>query len=353
MLCRASSLFHLSTFGAALVAALTLGVTAPAQVTTAQVPLGGAGGYSTDDGCLRTIDPPQLSDGTVGTGTMTFRYDQATHKLTVTVDNTSPVTAGVDNPLITQVYFNIPAGTINPGGIVLDSQVGQGPALPSYGVILNPSRVGCLGDFVVELCNNVNDPTDIKGGIANPAADSHGAPVNSWVDSPVIFDFTLTGPGANNLNANAIANSFARNSAAGVQVTAAAHFQAGAAGGSAKISGGGGCRASIYTQGDAVIGGGVHICVGSAANCHGCLFGSFNGTPFMFGNVLVTVGLPFQFVLTLPIFQQGSNDYCFRGKIPDDPNLIGVPFYMAVGQFDMSLNLEFSPQFVLTFQPKP
>lgn len=348
-----SFLHHLPSFGAALLASFAFGAGARAQVTTAQVPLGGPGGYSTADGCQQTNDPPLLDDGTVGTGMLTFRYDQATHQLTVTVDNTSPVTAGVDNPLITQIYFNIPANTIDAvGGIVLDNQSGQGPAEPTYGVILNPSRVGCLGDFVIELCNNVNDPTDIRGGIANPAADSHGAPPNSWVNSPAVFEFTLTGPGANNLNANAIANCFAQNSGAGVQVTAAAHFQAGAQGGSAKISGGGGCRASIYAEGDVVIGSGVTICVGSAGGCHGCLFGSFNGTPFLFGNVLVTIGMPFEFVLTLPLFQT-SNSHCFRARIPDDPNLVGVPFYMAVGQFDGQLNLEFSPQFVLSFQPKP
>lgn len=337
----------------AISVALSMASGVAAQVTTAQVPLGGAGGYSTADSCLRTVDPPQLDDGTVGSGLLTFRYDQATHQLRLTVDNTSPVTPGVDNPLITQIWFNLPADAIDiPSGVVLDNQTGQGPAVPAFGVVTNPNRVGCLGDFTIELCNNVNDPSDIRGGIANPAANAHGAPPNSWVDGPVVFEFTLSGPGADWLNANAIANGFSTNAAPGVSVTAAAHFQAGAAGGSAKIgTGGSGCRTSIYTQGDPKIGGGVHICVGSDGVCHGCLFGSFNGTPFQFGNVTVTVGLPFEFVLSLPLFNEPGN-YCFRGRIPDDPGLVGMPFYMAVGSFDLALNLQFSPQFVMVFQPK-
>jgi hypothetical protein len=323
-------------------------VPAAAQVTTAQVALGGNGGWSTDDGCQRTKDPPELSDGTIATGMLTFRYDQSTHQLRVTVDNTSPVTTGVPNPLMTAFYFNIPANTMT--SITLDAQAGQGPALPQFGMRLNPSPVGCLGSFTIEMLNSpVLD--DIKGAIANPAADTHSAPPNSWVNSPVHFDFTITGPGANLLNANAIANSFAQNSGTGVQATAAAHFQAGQAGGSAKIAGGGGCRTSIYTEGDVHIGQGVTICVGGAAGCHGCLFGSFNGTPFMFNNVLVPIGLPFAFVAALPPFNQGRNAHCFRAIIPNDPNLINVPFYMTVGTFDANLNLEFSPQFVFVFQP--
>jgi hypothetical protein len=321
---------------------------AAAQVTTVQVPIGGANGYSTDDGCQRTTNPPELSDGTIGTGTMTFRYDQGTHQLRVTVDNTSPVTPGVANPLITVFYFNLPEIAVT--GITLDSQSGQGPAVPQFGMSLNPSTVGCLGDFTVKMTNSTL-LDDLKGAIANPNADTYAAPANSWVKSPVHFDFTLTGPGTNTLDANAIANSFARNAGSGVYVTAAAHFQGGRNGGSAKIAGGGGCRTSIYTQDDVHIASGVHICVGGAGGCHGCLFGSFNGTPFMFNNVLVPIGLPFEFVAALPIFTQGNNSYCFRARIPDNQALIGVPFYMTVGTFDQFLNLAFSPQFRFVFLP--
>ncbi|HKB15090.1 MAG TPA: hypothetical protein VKF62_03445, partial [Planctomycetota bacterium] len=106
-----------------IAAILLAGLLAPmarAGVTSIVKTIGEPGGAS----CCESGSRPTLCDGvTPATADVAFTYDDATHTLTLLVENTSPVTSGVPNPLLTALYFNVPAGAVT--GLSLVSQTGS------------------------------------------------------------------------------------------------------------------------------------------------------------------------------------------------------------------------------------
>ncbi len=197
--------------GGALV--LVLPLTVHAQ-TTSKVIIGGQGS------CASTgfNNPGLLDDGaTPGEAVYTFTLDTLNSELTLVVDNTSPVTSGDPNPVITDVYFNLPSAIT---GISLTSQSGSGGAAPSYSLATNKKADG-FGFFSVELSNGGG----VSGGISNPSADTLGVPAGSNVVSPVTFTMELTG-NLSGLTAASIVGTFST-SAPNKPAVAVAKFQAG------------------------------------------------------------------------------------------------------------------------------
>ncbi|HKB15912.1 MAG TPA: hypothetical protein VKF62_07590, partial [Planctomycetota bacterium] len=98
--------------GAFVFIAGLLAGTAAATVTNATVSIGGLGGFTS----CGAQNPPVICDGvTPATADLDFVYDDGVSPptLSVTVTNTSPVTPGVGNPLITNIYFNVPVGAVS------------------------------------------------------------------------------------------------------------------------------------------------------------------------------------------------------------------------------------------------
>ena len=116
--------------GALLFATLFATPTGSPSVTTATVDIGGPGALGSEGG-----DPPVLSNGVIATGTVTYVYDSRKGLLEVTIDNTTPQLSGETNPVITEVYFNLPALAVTkaklidqapPGGSGGDDDDGYG-----------------------------------------------------------------------------------------------------------------------------------------------------------------------------------------------------------------------------------
>jgi hypothetical protein len=169
-------------------AALLLGSSAAAfQVTNASLNIGGPNSCSSEG----FNDPGKLADGvTVATAKFDFTLDAGTNTLTLVVTNTSPVTVGVLNPLITQIYFNAP---VQVTGMTLTNQTAA-VGTPAFSLTFdanlmanpNPNGADGFGAFSAALDN----PNGVNGAIANAAADTvAGSPVTG----PATFTFSLTG----------------------------------------------------------------------------------------------------------------------------------------------------------------
>jgi hypothetical protein len=311
----------------------------PAQATSVDV--GVRGSY----GCQGSEDPPRLSNGTPASATLDFVYDQSTQRLTLRVTNTSPVTVGVANPLITRIAFNLPPGAVTSAQLL--SQAGSSGAALAFSASVdgdlfegpNPNKLACLGDFSVLLDNGGG----IQGGIANANADTFGGPPGSQVIGPATFVFRLTGPGVGSVTSGAIANTLSQN-APYRQATAGVKFQAGGRGaaGSGFISSRSLCAPSLFAIGEPRIGTRIQICANAGRGCHGCVLVSANPGPIRIGNVLLPIGLPILHTIILPPFA-GTRPNCETLSIPDDPNLRGVRIYFLLIVGDpISGNGEFS-----------
>jgi hypothetical protein len=183
--------------------------------------VGGAGSYSSEG----TFDPGLLSDDdTVASARLVFTLDKANARLTLDVENTSPVLTGVPNPLLTRVYFNAPAAIT---GMSLTAQnASQGaPAFvlafdPDRTSAPNPNGAGPMGAFSVALVN----PGGVGGAIANPDADTVVAPY--VVVGPAQFQLALSGD-LTGVEESDFISLLSSTSPGGIPSIAAAKFQSG------------------------------------------------------------------------------------------------------------------------------
>lgn len=168
-----------------------IGSLGQAQKSSAAVLIGGANSCSSEG----FNDPGLLNDGlTAASGILTLDLDVGASTLTATVTNTSPVLVGVNNPLITDVYFNTPSAVT---GMSLTGQTSSAGVNPSFtlsfdadlGTGPNPNGADGFGAYSVELADTGN----IGGTLANPDADTYVMPAANLAVSPCTFSFDLTG----------------------------------------------------------------------------------------------------------------------------------------------------------------
>lgn len=302
-------------------------------------------------GCQNSDNPPTLSDGTHATADVGYTYDRTTQRLTLTVANTSPVTAGVQNPLITEIFFNIPDLAVN--GATLVSQTAAGGATPNFGLTLDlnttanpkPNNVGCFGSFGAKLAKSGGG---IQGGIANPTADNQAGPASTTVIGPVVFVIEFTGSGVQNLTADAFSRVLSYKSN-GEASNAAVKFQGGASGGSGFIGNAFDCSAAGWVMGEPVVGGTLTIVMEGTPGCYGCFVVSADPGPAIFDGIVMPVGFPW---LAL-----NSQAFLFPGQrfeqsfvIPNDPAFVNLTLYGAVGLADSATQSIFSitQQIVIT-----
>jgi len=222
-----------------LLATPLLGSLAAAQVTTDSIVIGGPGSQSSE----LFDDPGLLGDGlTEASAVYVFTLDVGAATLELEVTNTSPVVPGVQNPLLTDVYFNLPAAIT---GVTLTSQSAIAGVPPVYAFTFDADRTDGVGNlradgfgaFSVEL----SDTGNIEGTIANPDADTYTVPAAQLSISPVTFSFSLTGT-LTGLTASDILTEFSHIPPGSRPSIAVAKFQAGGvAGASAYINEGDPC----------------------------------------------------------------------------------------------------------------
>jgi len=230
----------------ALLAASLSGATTAAQITTDSIVLGGPGSQSS----AGFDDPGLLDDGlTEAAAIYVFTLDIGASTLAVEVTNTSPVLVGVPNPLLTDVFFNVPAAVT---GMTLTTQSAIAGVPPVYALTFDADRTDGLGTlqadgfgaFNVELADTGN----IQGTIANPDADTYTVDGSLLAISPVTFTLSLTGTLAG-LTATDFIEELSHIPPGSRPSYAVAKFQAGGdAGASAFINEGDPCPAPAFTE---------------------------------------------------------------------------------------------------------
>ena len=307
--------------------------TARAGVTSILKTIGERGGAS----CCGTGNPPTLCDGvTPASASVQFTYDDATHTLTLLVENTSPVALDVPNPLLTSLHFNVPYGAVT--GLAIVSQSGTAGATPDWSLVFDPdntvpphpAKLDCLGAFNAKLFHG-----GTSNAIANASATTIAARPGSWVVGPVTFVLDVTtAPGAV-LDASDFANAFSHNPPGDVQVNVGAFFKKGGPNKKkGRISCGAQCEPSAFVHGTPNVGGTVQFVLSGAPGCCGCLGLSVGPGPSVFPNVPGSA--PAVVPLSLPIFVQvpttalAENTVASMPRaIPNIPALAGATFHFA------------------------
>ncbi|MBK8095764.1 MAG: hypothetical protein IPK26_01570 [Planctomycetes bacterium] len=296
-----------------------------------QVTIGGPG----TKGLQGASDPPTLSDGSNATATLTYRYAPATGRLEVDVANTTPQVVGETNPVITQVYFNVPQGAVTGIGFVAQSTTGS--VQPEFTAAIdadylnspNGNHVGGFGLFHVALTTNN------RRGIANPAATNWGVPTANLVMGTATFAFDVTGPGAAQLTDADFAAAPSWIPPGSTVVTAACKFQAGGTNdGSGFIGTRKGCVPGLWLDGAPCIGNTVHLVAANEPGCHNCLTASLDPTPFPLPPLGITLPASPPYVVIHS--QDAASPLTFVPLfIPNIPGLVGQPVVI--------LNLSFGP----------
>lgn len=268
--------------------------TASAALSQTTVPIGGPGTKGLQQG-----NPPELSDASLATGEITYAWD-GVDQLTVTVANTTAQVAGEENPVITDVYFNVPNGTVS--AMTLVSQVDAQSNPTNFGFsfdddVLNspsPNLVGAWGSFNVCL----QQPSGPVAGIINPSATSWIVPAGPRrIEGPVVFTFQVT---AQNPGLLSDADFAAAMSGSNDPVTAALKFQAGGVGGigSGFIGTRRGCVPGLVLRGDPCVDPAgpntIEFVMSNAPGCHNCLVLAYNDTPFNIGGVVFPASPPYE-----------------------------------------------------------
>ncbi len=331
--------------------------TAAATVTNANVSIGGLGGFTS----CGAQNPPVICDGvTPATADVQFSYDDGVNPptLSLTVTNTSPVTPGVGNPIITNIYFNVPLGAVT--GLTLVS----GPAgwTLNYDANLavnpNPNGADGMGAYNAQLTNGGGT----ANAIGNPLADTYCIPVANVVLSPVKFDFTVTlaGGGAT-VTAESFATAFSVIPPGQKKANVTMHFQAGGPNcDSGFITNAPTCRPGSFATGTTPPDGaglGDVICfnMSGSEGCEGCLTMSLTGNgPLVlpqppFPDLIVPLTPPI-FVVLSWAYPNNNVSNCLQ--VPNDPNLLGLVAYFSAVLVDEQTGQFFaSAGFSLTVVP--
>lgn len=309
-----------------------LAASAHAGVTTASKTIGGPGGLSS----CGTSNPPTLCDGvTQATATFDFAYDDVTKVLILTVTNTSPVTAGVPNPLLAEIYFNVPAFAALDLTLLGQTTEGGG-ADPGFAVGFDPDLNDGQNDntapgfcaFNTKLAQLVETP----GGIANALADTIAAPAGSWVYGPVTFTFQVGGPPATGVGAKSYSSSFSHIPPGNFNVNVVGKFKSGGvseSSGSMSVSPG--CEPGNWMVGTPCLGCPVQFVMCGGTGCFGCLAISTSPGPTVIptpsGPLSIPIGMPAApiLIVTLP----STSCVSATVTVPNDPAVIGATFYVA------------------------
>ncbi|MBK8975451.1 MAG: hypothetical protein IPM29_05965 [Planctomycetes bacterium] len=273
-------------------------------------------------------NPGLLTGDVAASATVEFTYDRALARLTMIVTNTSPIVAGEENPQITDLMFNAPR-TVT--GMALESQSAAGPTQPAMNFSFDSgARAGCFGSFRSHLATT----NGIRGAIANASAPLLGGP--EPVPGPVTFVFSVTGDGVGALVAESFAHAFGTGSNL-APASVGMKFQAAGLNGeqSGFLANGGDCLISFYTVGEPRIGSTIEFCQAGPRGCHDCLWFSLTPGPVTVAGIELPIGLPLLFGFDFGQF--GANqEFCQSISIPNDPMLIGLTLYFAVGTFPVS-----------------
>lgn len=165
---------------ASLLALATLGGGAVSQDA---LTIGGPGSCSSEG----SEDPGLLSDDeTPASAEVIFTLDGGAALLTLEVTNTSPVSSGVKNPLLTRLYFNAPAAVT---GMTLVGQSAEAGVTPEYELDFGAQGAGLFGSF--DAC--LHDTGNIQGTIANENADLWTVGADKLALGTVTFTLELEG----------------------------------------------------------------------------------------------------------------------------------------------------------------
>ncbi len=333
-----------SSLGAALLASSML------SAQDSVIVIGGANSCGSNG----SSNPGTLDDGiTEASARFVFHLDTQASQLTLTVENTSKVLPLIPNPVLTDVFFNVPPAIT---GMSVASQMGSGGATLAFALSFdgdlttspNPNGANGFGAYSVQLSTPGGG---VQGGIANPAASIWLAPPGSLVIGPATFVFDLTGD-LSGLTAFSFNSLFSVIPPGNKPAVGAAKFQAGGLlGASGFISPGdfcpieaesadigGGCGASTLSSTPPFMGQNATVSLTNApALVCGTVLGSPSGAaPTLFRGCLIMLDLN-QAMRVQTFVTDANGEFSFEVPIPsfaESPQCCGQSFVIQGALLD-------------------
>jgi hypothetical protein len=273
--------------------------------------------------------PAALDNGAAAAAVVQFDYSQAEARLDVTVTNTSPIQPDVPSPLITHVYFNVPAGTVSTATLLTQTAAGETqPAFvfgfdPDAGNGDDPNQAACLGTFNFRLA-----AADVSEGIANDLAEVFCFdPKQPLLRGPVTFRFHLEGPDVHNLTSDVFAASTSRNTSKPVNV--AVGFGGANCTGTGTLGNGDVCRTAVFVRGAPQLGQTVQLSVIGGERCRAFLGLSDSAGPAGLKKFDLPIGLPVLFTFDFGYLPLVTPEAGLPVFIPFAPELVGFTVYMT------------------------
>jgi len=155
------------------------------NVTVSKIQVGGEGSLSSNETCggfPSCDDPGRLDNGTIAEARMTFSFDRAAARLTLTLDNLTGTTA-----TLTGIYFNTPAGVTGlslVGGSLSTCPPGSCAPLSTWAVVYDPAALSAagFGRFDAHVGNG-----------ANPGQAGGGNPIEILAGETLMLQIAVTG----------------------------------------------------------------------------------------------------------------------------------------------------------------
>ncbi len=330
-----------------LVTSLLAGSALSAQDSV--IVIGGANSFGSNG----SSNPGTLDDGiTEASARFVFHLDTLASQLTLTVENTSEVLAGIPNPVLTDIFFNVPTAIT---GMSIASQAGSGGATLAFELNFdedlssdpNPNGANGFGAYNVKLCT---PGSGVQGAIANPDADTWGTPPGSLVIGPATFVLDLTGD-LTGLTAFSFTSLLSVNPPGSHAFVGAAKFQSGGVAGSSGFISpgefcpsvaesaniGGGCGASTLSTTPPVMGQNSTVSLTNApASVCGTVLASPSGaTPTLFRGCLIMLKLN-QLMQVQSFVTDANGEYSFEVPISsfaESPQCCGATFVIQGALF--------------------
>ncbi len=307
-----------------------------ADVTSATLNIGGPGSHGSNG----SSDPGTLDDGaTEATATLTFHFNDASNTLTIDLENTSPVSVGVANPLLTELYLSMPRQVT--GAIFADLQWNQSPTGPKLELSFDPDVLigiqhndsGAFGAFSLKLTTG----TGLPDGFANAAADTIAADPADVHFGPASIKILLQG-NLDGIEAEFFARAFSYTTG-GLQ---AAHVAAGFEKGGPSTTAAGlitdeldGCAPLLFWDEPPMINHDFSFIFSGKQGCHGCAIWSTGKeeTPIT-DTFSLLIGPDLHMFYVFEFNDSAYQTLTFA--IPNNPALVGMVFAVQWVSMDMT-----------------
>ena len=291
-----------------------------------------------------------LPNGQTASASVRFAYDASTAILEVTVANLLAGGATATTPVIDEIFFNAPEGTISSATMI--AQTANGSVQPNFRLDFDDDSESapvlvtssCFGEFNFCLMA-LSNGHGVASATATQTCEIGAGP---FLVEPT-FRIQLQGPGVSGLDSSSFAAAASR-SHSHRRVNIAATFTDGNCNNRATVGNGHECNTAVFLRGLPRIGDAVQLCVAGNNQCRAFIGVSATPGPELFKDYILPIGTPILFTLDFGYFPQNQHEFQLPLQIPMDWGIIGLELHWTslTHGYENFTNFRFAPAYTMT-----